>query len=66
MQSLAGIDATLSRAAETKEVPGVVAVAATRDGPAYAGAAGKRAQPTSQATAGARAIAAIVSRGRAR
>ena len=32
MQPLAGIDAALSRAAEAKEVPGVVALAATDTG----------------------------------
>jgi CubicO group peptidase (beta-lactamase class C family) len=42
MQSLAGIDATLSRAAEAKEVPGVVALAATGTGVLYEGAFGLR------------------------
>src|SRR5205085_3665722 len=42
MQSLAGIDATLSRAAEAKEVPGVVAMAATDTGVLYEGAFGLR------------------------
>ena len=42
MQSLAGIDATLSRAAEAKEVPGVVALAATDTGVLYEGAFGLR------------------------
>ena len=35
MQSHAGIDAALSRAAEAKEVPGVVALAATDTGVLY-------------------------------
>jgi CubicO group peptidase (beta-lactamase class C family) len=42
MQSLAGIDATLRRAAEAKEVPGVVALAATDAGVLYEGAFGLR------------------------
>jgi methyl acetate hydrolase len=42
MQSLAGIDAALSRAAEAKEVPGVVALAATETGVLYEGAFGLR------------------------
>jgi methyl acetate hydrolase len=42
MQSLAGIDAALSRAAEAKEVPGVVALAATDAGVLYEGAFGLR------------------------
>src|SRR5438309_4175807 len=42
MQSLAGIDATLSRAAGAKEVPGVVALAATDTGVLYEGAFGLR------------------------
>jgi len=42
MQSLAGVDATLSRAAEAKEVPGVVALAATDTGVLYEGAFGLR------------------------
>src|SRR5207248_5262567 len=42
MQSLAGIDATLSRAADAKEVPGVVAMAATDTGVLYEGAFGLR------------------------
>src|ERR1700751_3788478 len=40
--ALAGIDQALRRAAEAKEVPGVVAVAATSDGVLYEGAFGKR------------------------
>jgi len=42
MQPLAGIDAALSRAAEAKEVPGVVALAATETGILYEGAFGLR------------------------
>ena len=42
MQALAGIDAALSRAAEAKEVPGVVALAATETGVLYEGAFGLR------------------------
>ena len=42
MQPLAGIDAALSRAAEAKEVPGVVALAATETGVLYEGAFGLR------------------------
>ncbi|MBV8507565.1 MAG: beta-lactamase family protein, partial [Alphaproteobacteria bacterium] len=42
MRSLAGIDAALSRAVEAKEVPGVVALAATEAGILYEGAFGLR------------------------
>jgi methyl acetate hydrolase len=42
VQSLARIDAALSRAAEAKEVPGVVALAATETGVMYEGAFGLR------------------------
>lgn len=42
MRSLAGIDAALSRAADAKEVPGVVALAATDSGILYEGAFGLR------------------------
>jgi methyl acetate hydrolase len=42
MQPLAGIDAALSRAADAKEVPGVVALAATDIGVVYEGAFGLR------------------------
>ena len=42
MQSLAGIDAALSRAVEAKEVPGVVALAATDTEVLYEGAFGLR------------------------
>src|SRR5690349_8361329 len=42
MRSLAGIDAALNRAADAKEVPGVVALAATDTGVLYEGAFGLR------------------------
>jgi CubicO group peptidase (beta-lactamase class C family) len=42
MQSIARIDAVLSRAAEAEEVPGVVATAATESGTLYEGAFGLR------------------------
>ena len=42
MQSLAGIDVALSRAVEGKEVPGVVAMAASDTGVIYEGAFGLR------------------------
>jgi CubicO group peptidase (beta-lactamase class C family) len=42
MEPLAGVDAALSRAAEAKEVPGVVALAATDTGIMYEGAFGLR------------------------
>src|ERR1700741_3086651 len=42
MQPPTGIDAALSRAVETKEVPGVVALAATATGVLYEGAFGLR------------------------
>src|ERR1700732_1661089 len=42
MEPLAGIDAALSRAADAKEVPGVVALAATDTGILYEGAFGLR------------------------
>lgn len=42
MQTLPQVDQILRRAAETGEVPGVVAMAATADGPLYAGAFGRR------------------------
>lgn len=40
-----GIDRVLQEAAARGEVPGVVAMAATRDGPVYRGAFGRRALP---------------------
>jgi len=42
MQPLTAIDATLRRAVEAKEVPGVVAMAATESGTLYEGAFGQR------------------------
>src|ERR1700738_920550 len=42
MQPLAGVDAALGRAVEAKEVPGVVALAATDNGILYEGACGLR------------------------
>jgi methyl acetate hydrolase len=45
MASMPKIDRLLNRVTDSGEVPGVVAVAATRNGPAYAGAFGKRALP---------------------
>src|ERR1700757_962669 len=42
MQSLAGIDAALSRAVEAKEAPGVAALAATDTGVLYEGGFGLR------------------------
>jgi CubicO group peptidase (beta-lactamase class C family) len=40
-----GVDAVLKAAIERGDVPGVVAMAATREGPAYQGAFGRRALP---------------------
>jgi CubicO group peptidase (beta-lactamase class C family) len=45
MQTMPQIDQVLGKAIDAGDVPGVVAVAATRDGPVYAGAFGKRALP---------------------
>jgi methyl acetate hydrolase len=45
MANVSQIDHVLKSAAARGDVPGVVAVAATRDGPAYAGAFGKRVLP---------------------
>jgi CubicO group peptidase (beta-lactamase class C family) len=42
MQPLTAIDATLRRAVEAKEVPGIVAMAATENGTLYEGAFGQR------------------------
>jgi methyl acetate hydrolase len=42
MEPLAGIDGALSRAVEAREVPGVVALAATDNGVMYEGASGMR------------------------
>jgi methyl acetate hydrolase len=45
MTVLPNIDKILRGATEAGDLPGVVALAATREGPAYQGAAGKRALP---------------------
>ena len=45
MQTLPQIDRVLRKGIDTGDVPGVVAVAATRDGPVYEAAFGKRALP---------------------
>src|SRR6266851_4556374 len=45
MQTLPQIDQVLRKGIDSGDVPGVVAMAATRDGPVYAGAFGKRALP---------------------
>jgi methyl acetate hydrolase len=45
MRSSSGIDNVLKAAIERGDVPGVVAMAATRDGPCYTGAFGVRALP---------------------
>src|SRR6185437_653746 len=45
MQTLPQVDQVLRKGIEAGDVPGVVAVAATRDGPVYEGAFGKRALP---------------------
>jgi len=45
MRQLPQVDQVLKSAAERGDVPGVVAMAATRDGPVYQGAFGKRALP---------------------
>src|SRR5260370_7962464 len=45
MPQLAQIDQVLKTAADRGDVPGVVAMAATRAGPVYRGAFGKRALP---------------------
>jgi len=49
MRTFSQADQVLREAAEAGEVPGVVAMAATRDGPVYEGAFGKRALPTGPA-----------------
>jgi methyl acetate hydrolase len=46
MSNTSSIDQVLRKAADSADVPGVVAVAATTDGPIYAGAFGKRALPS--------------------
>jgi methyl acetate hydrolase len=45
MPSLSGVDQVLSEATDRGDVPGVVAMAASRDGPVYEGAFGRRALP---------------------
>jgi methyl acetate hydrolase len=45
MSQLPQVDQTLKRATDGGDVPGVVAMAATREGPVYQGAFGKRALP---------------------
>src|SRR5260370_25029251 len=45
MRGFSQADRVLREAAEAAQVPGVVAVAATREGPVYQGAFGKRALP---------------------
>src|SRR5258708_4457491 len=45
MQTLPQIDQVLRKGIENGDVPGIVAMAATRDGPVYEGAFGKRALP---------------------
>src|SRR5262245_24029489 len=49
MRELSQADRVLREAAETAAVPGVVAMAATRDGPIYQGAFGKRTLPSGPA-----------------
>jgi methyl acetate hydrolase len=49
MNASSNVDTVLSGAAERGEVPGVVAMAATRDGPVYEGAFGTRALPAGPA-----------------
>ena len=45
MAQLQAIDRVLREATDRGDVPGVVAMAATRDGPVYQGAFGRRALP---------------------
>jgi methyl acetate hydrolase len=49
MREFSQADRVLRTAAEAAEVPGVVAMAATREGPVYEGAFGKRALPSGPA-----------------
>ena len=49
MRGFSQADRVLREAAEVAEVPGVVAMAATREGPVYQGAFGKRALPSGSA-----------------
>ena len=48
MTALPNIDKILRSATEAGDVPGVVALAATREGLVYQGVAGKRALPEAQ------------------
>src|SRR3984893_14745891 len=45
MRQLSGVDEVLRAAIERGDVPGVVAMAASRDGPIYQGAFGRRVLP---------------------
>jgi hypothetical protein len=45
MRQLPQVDQVLKAAADRGDVPGVVAMAATREGPVYQGAFGRRALP---------------------
>jgi CubicO group peptidase (beta-lactamase class C family) len=45
MRQLPQVDQVLKAAIDRGDVPGVVAIAATREGPVYQGAFGKRALP---------------------
>src|SRR5436853_5044399 len=49
MRAFSQADQVLRKATEAGEVPGVVAMAATREGPVYQGAFGKRALPAGPA-----------------
>ena len=59
MRRLPEIDQVLRNAAERGDVPGIVAMAATRDGPVYQGAYGRRSLPSGAAMT---ADSSIVSR----
>src|SRR5258705_11134403 len=49
MPTLSGVDEVLKAATERGDVPGVVAMAASRDGPVYEGAFGRRVLPSGAA-----------------
>jgi len=49
MREFSQADRLLRETAEAAEVPGVVAMAASREGPVYQGAFGKRALPSGPA-----------------
>src|SRR5205823_4073521 len=49
MPTLSGVDEVLKAATERGDVPGVVAMAASRDGPIYEGAFGRRVLPNGSA-----------------